>query len=151
MIREPSPDSFLCLIYKRRMAKLEMDELDVIYAAIAASGFSEETLQKIDDLTNNILYGRKDFIGFTLSEHAGLCKGGAPLIGAAIVVSYARRSLTTGCNAESSEGSSPANWQIDEEQECLLEKWARATWTLTLNRLLSSCQDRCFSLNYKFF
>ena len=83
-----------------------MDELDVIYAAIAASGFSKETLQKIDDLTNDILYGRKDFNGFTLSEHAGLCKGGSPLIGAAIVVSYARRSLTTGGDAESSEGQS---------------------------------------------
>ena len=70
-----------------------------------------------NDLTNNILYGRKDFIGFTLSEHAGLCKGGASLIGASIVVSYARRSLTTGGNVESSEGSSPANWQIDAEQE----------------------------------
>ena len=103
-----------------------MDELDVIYAAIAASGFSEETLQKIDDLTNNILYGRKDFIGFTLTEHAGLSKGGASLIGASIVVSYARRSLTTGGNVESSEGSSPANWQIDEEQERLLEAWAKA-------------------------
>ena len=129
-----------------------MNELDVIYAAIAASGFSKETLQKIDDLTNNILYGRKDFIGFTLSEHAGLCKGGAPLIGASIVVSYARRSLTAGSNAESSEGQckpsaeissldfcrdaacarsteqggSPANWQIDEEQERLLEEWAKA-------------------------
>ena len=103
-----------------------MNELDVIYVAIAASGFSEETLQKIDDLTNDILYGRKDFIGFTLSEHAGLCKGGAPLIGASIVVSYARRSLTAGGNAEGSKGSSPANWQIDEEQERLLEEWARA-------------------------
>ena len=91
-----------------------MDELNAIFAAIAASGFSEETLQEIDDLTNDILYGRKDFNGFTLSEHAGLCKGGAPLIGASIVVSYARRSLTTGSNAESSTGSCPANWQIDE-------------------------------------
>jgi hypothetical protein len=45
----------------------------------------------------------KDFNGFTLPEHAGLCKGGSPLIGAAIVVSYARRSLTTGCNVESSQ------------------------------------------------
>ena len=110
---------------KNRNTKGKMDELNVIYAAIAASGFSEGTLQMIDDLTNNILYGRKDFIGFTLSEHAGLCKGGAPLIGASIVVSYARRSLTTSGNAESSEGSSPANWQIDEEQERLLEEWAR--------------------------
>ena len=129
-----------------------MDELDVIYAAIAAGGFSEETLQKIDILTNDILYGRKDFIGFTLSEHAGLCKGGAPLIGAAIVVGYARRSLTAGgyvescqgqgkssaeissldfcrdaaCARSTEQGSSPANWQIDEEQERLLEEWARA-------------------------
>ena len=129
-----------------------MDKLNKIYATIAASGFSKETLQMIDNLTNDILYGRKDFNGFTLSEHAGLCKGGAPLIGAAIVVSYARRSLTTSRNAESSEGqckssaeisslnfcrdaacarskeqgSSPANWQIDEEQERLLEEWARA-------------------------
>ena len=129
-----------------------MDGLDVIYDAIAASGFSGETLQKIDYLTNDILYGRKDFIGFTLSEHAGLCKGGAPLIGASIVVSYARRSLTTGCHAEgcqgqnkssaeisslnfcrdaacarsTEQGGSPANWQIDEEQERLLEEWARA-------------------------
>lgn len=103
-----------------------MDELDVIYTAIAASGFSEETLHKIDDLTNNILYGRKDFNGFTLSEHAGLCKGGASLIGAAIVVSYARRSLAAGGNAESGQGVSPANWQIDEEQERLLEAWSRA-------------------------
>ena len=103
-----------------------MNELDVIYAAIAASGFSKETLQKIDDLTNDILYGRKDFIGFTLPEHAGLCKGGAPLIGASIVVSYARRSLTAGSHATGSTGSGPANWQIDEEQERLLEEWAKA-------------------------
>jgi hypothetical protein len=103
-----------------------MDELNVIYATIAAGGFSAETLQKIDNLTNDIRYGRKDFIGFTQSEHAGLCKGGAPLIGASIVVSYARRSLTTSGNTESSEGSSPANWQIDEEQERLIEEWARA-------------------------
>ena len=99
---------------------------DDIYVTIAANGFSEGTLQKIDDLTNDILYGRKDFNGFTLPEHAGLCKGGAPLIGSSIVAGYARRSLTTGSNVEGSEGGSPANWQIDEEQERLLEAWARA-------------------------
>ena len=129
-----------------------MDELIEIYTIIAADGFSAETLQMIDNLTNDIRYGRKDFNGFTLPEHAGLCKGGAPLIGASIVVSYARRSLTAGSNAESSQrqckpsaeisslnfcrdaacarsieqGSCPANWQIDEEQERLLEEWARA-------------------------
>ena len=93
-----------------------MDELNAIYAAIAADVFSAETLQMIDNLTNDIRYGRKNFIGFTLSEHAGLCKGGAPLIGASIVAGYTRRSLTTGGNAESGEGGSPANWQIDEAQ-----------------------------------
>ena len=98
-------DFFNSLEEELGIGKEKMDELNVIYAAIAASGFSEETLQKIDDLTNDILYGRKDFNGFTLPEHAGLCKGGSPLIGASIVVSYARRSLTTGGNAESSEGS----------------------------------------------
>ena len=129
-----------------------MDEINDIYTAIATDGFSERTLQMINNLTNNIQYGRKDFIGFTLSEHAGLCKGGAPLIGASIVVGYARRSLTAGDNAKSSEGQcksraeisslnlcrdaacarptgqggGPANWQIDEEQERLLEVWAKA-------------------------
>ena len=103
-----------------------MDVLNNIYAAIAAEGFTDGTLQMIDNYINDIRYGRKDFNGFTLPEHAGLCKGGAPLIGATIVAGYARRSLTTGGNAESSEGGSPANWQIDEAQERLIEEWARA-------------------------
>ena len=103
------------------LKSLYMDELNAIYEAIAVSSFSAETLQMINNLTNDILYGRKDLNGFTLSEHAGLCKGGAPLIGATIVVGYARRSLTTGSNAESGQGGSPANWQIDEEQEQLIE------------------------------
>ena len=119
-----------------------MDQIDDIYASIAASGFSEDSLLKIDTLTNDILYGRKDFNGFTLPEHAGLCKGGSPLIGASNVARYARRSLAPGGHAESGEGQckssaeissldfcrdaacsrsteqggSPANWQIDEEQ-----------------------------------
>ena len=100
-----------------------MDELNVIYTTIAADGFKAETLQMIDNLTKDIQYGRKDFNGFTPPEHAGLCKGGAPLIGASIVAGYARRSLKTGGNAEGSEGSSPANWQIDEEQEQYYDKY----------------------------
>ena len=86
-----------------------MDVLNDIYVAIAAEGFTNKTLQMIDNYTNDIRYGRKDFNGFTLPEHAGLCKGGSPLIGAAIVVSYARRSLTTGCNAESCQGQSKSS------------------------------------------
>ena len=103
-----------------------MNEMDIVFAAIATDGFSAETLQMIDNFTNDIRYGRKDFNGFTLPEHAGLCKGGAPLIGASIVAGYARRSLATGGNAQSSEGGSPANWQIDEAQERLIEEWTRA-------------------------
>jgi hypothetical protein len=103
-----------------------MNDLEIIYAAIAAGGFTIETLQMINNLTNDIQYGRKDFNGFTLPEHAGICKGGAPLIGASIVAGYARRSLETGGNAEGGQGSSPANWQIDEAQERLIEEWARA-------------------------
>ena len=89
-----------------------MDKLNEIHSAIAANGFSKETLQKIDDFTNDILYGRKDFNGFALSEHAGLCKGGAPLIGAAIVVGYTRRSLTASSNAGSSEGQCKSRAEI---------------------------------------
>jgi len=103
-----------------------MNDLEIIYAAIAADGFSADTLQMIDNLTNDIRYGRKDFNGFTLPEHAGLCKGGAPLIGASIVAGYARRSFTAGGNAESGQGGSPANWQIDEAQERLIEEWSKA-------------------------
>ena len=95
-----------------------MDEINDIHAAIATDGFSERTLQMINNLTNDIQYGRKDFIGFTLSEHAGLCKGGAPLIGASIVVGYARRSLTTGGNAESSEGQCKSRAEISSLNLC---------------------------------
>lgn len=97
-----------------------------IYRAIATEGFSVATLQMIDNLTKDIEYGRKDFDGFTLPEHAGLCKGGSPLIGASIVARYARRSLAAGGHADGGQGGGPANWQIDEEQERLIEAWARA-------------------------
>ena len=103
-----------------------MDVLNDIYAAIAAEGFTAGTLQMIDNYVNDIRYGRKDFNGFTLPEHAGLCKGGAPLIGASIVAGYARRSLTASGDSKSGPGSSPTNWQINEAQERLIEEWAKA-------------------------
>ena len=117
---------FAAVNVKNQVFSQRMQETDNIYASIATSGFSDNSLLMIDTLTNDILYGRKDFNGFTLSEHAGLCKGGAPLIGASVVVGYARRSLTAGSNATGSTGSCPANWQIDGEQERLLETWSRA-------------------------
>ena len=77
-----------------------MDDMNALYAAIAADGFSSEVLQMIYNLTCDIQYGRKDFNGFTLPEHAGLCKGDSPLIGASVIACYARRSLATGRNVE---------------------------------------------------
>jgi len=100
--------------------------LEMIYEAIAKDGFSERTVNLINELITNIENGRTNFPRFTQQEHAGLCKAGAPLIGAAIVASYARRSLTAGGNAEVGQGSCPANWQIDERQETLIEEWAKA-------------------------
>jgi hypothetical protein len=102
-----------------------MGSIEDIYKAIAAEGFSERTLQLIDGQINNIQDGTEDFSRFNLSEHAGLCKGGAPLIGASIVACYATASITAGGNAEGRQGS-PANWEIDERQEQLIEQWARA-------------------------
>ena len=91
-----------------------MDVLNDIYAAIAAEGFTDRTLQLIDNYANDIRYGRKDFNGFTLPEHAGLCKGGSPLIGAS---TSAEVSLLNLCRdaacAHSTEQGNPANWEID--------------------------------------
>ena len=102
-----------------------MDVLNDIYAAIAAKGFTARTLQMIDNYAKDIQNGREDFFRFNLSEHAGLCKGGAPLIGASIVACYATASLKASCDAEGRQGS-PANWEIDEQQEKFIEQWAKA-------------------------
>ena len=102
-----------------------MDVLNDIYAAIAAEGFTAQTLQMIDNYAKDIQNGREDFSRFNLSEHAGLCKGGSPLIGASVVACYASASLRASCNAEGRQGS-PANWEIDEHQEKLIEEWAKA-------------------------
>ncbi len=128
-----------------------MDVLNDIYAAIAAEGFTARTLQMIDNYAKDIQNGREDFSRFNLSEHAGLCKGGSPLIGASIVACYATASLRASCDAEGRQGQSqsraevsslnlcrdaacarstgqgsPANWEIDEQQEKLIEQWAKA-------------------------
>ena len=102
-----------------------MDRLQYIYEVIAKEGFSDLALQEIDNYTKDIQNGTEDFSRFNLSEHAGLCKGGAHLIGASIVACYATASITAGSDVESSQGS-PANWEIDEQQEQLIEQWAKA-------------------------
>ena len=102
-----------------------MDKLNGLFEAINADGFSESTLLLINNYVNDIKNGTEDFPRFNLSEHAGLCTAGAPLIGASIIACYATASLTASRHAEGSTGS-PANWEIDELQERLIEQWARA-------------------------
>ena len=87
-----------------------MGSIENIYEAITADGFCERTLQLIDEQVNDIQNGTEDFPRFNLSEHAGLSKGGAPLIGASIVACYATASLRAGCNAEGCQGSFRDNW-----------------------------------------
>ena len=96
-----------------------------IYKSISNNGFEDATLQLIDQFINDIQNGTQDFYRFNQQEHAGLCKGGAPLIGASIIVCYATASITAGSNVESCQRS-PANWEIDELQEKLIEQWAKA-------------------------
>ena len=99
--------------------------MQFIYDAIAADGFKPSTLQAIDEYINDIENGTTDFPRFNQQEHSGLCKAGPALIGASIVASYAARSLATSGDAASSQGV-PANWQVDELQEKLIEQWAKA-------------------------
>ena len=99
--------------------------LEHIYGVIAKEGFTDIALQEINDYIKDIQNGTEDFPRFNLSEHAGLSKGGAPLIGASIIACYATASLTASRNAEGGQGSS-ANWEIDERQEQLIEQWANA-------------------------
>lgn len=97
-----------------------------IYEAIAQDGFTESTLQIIDELVNQIENGSTDLPRFNLREHSGICKAGSALIGASIIASYAGRSLATSSYAGSGQAS-PSNWEIDELQEKLIEQWAKAT------------------------
>lgn len=103
-----------------------MDEMQRIYNAIAHDGFADTTLQTINNYVNDILYGRKNLSRFTIEEHAGLCTAGEVLIGASIIASYATASFTAGGDAAGSQESGPANWEIDERQEKLIEQWAKA-------------------------
>lgn len=115
-----------------------MGSIGDIYEAIAAEGFSERTLRLIDELVNDIQNGTRDFPRFNISEHAGLCKAGPVLIGASVIAGYATRSLTASGNAEGCEGS-PANWQIDELQEKLIEEWAKVSklWVEDSDQILT--------------
>ena len=116
-----------------------MSRIQDIFEAIAADGFNERTLQLIDEQVNNIQNGTRDFPRYNLSEHAGLCKAGPVLIGASIVAGYATRSLAASSHAEGGTGD-PANWQIDECQEQLIEQWAKAArlWVKDSEKILTT-------------
>ena len=91
-----------------------MNTLQEIFDAIASEGFSARVLALIDNYINDILYGKTSFPRFNLSEHAGVCTGGAALIGASVVACYARTSLEASSNAGTGQTGSPSNWEIDE-------------------------------------
>ena len=92
-----------------------MEPLQKIFDAIAAEGFSAGVLEMINNYINDILYGKTSFPRFNLSEHAGLCSAGAPLIGASVVACYARASLEASADAGASQNGGPSNWEIDEK------------------------------------
>ncbi|MBR1547107.1 MAG: hypothetical protein IJ637_00050 [Prevotella sp.] len=124
-----------------------MDRLQHVFDMIAHEGFADITIQEINNYVNDIQNGTEIFFRFNLSEHAGLCTAGAPLIGASIGACYATASITASSNAEGGQGQcksraeistldfcrdaaisrsleqgSPANWEIDELQEQLIEQ-----------------------------
>ena len=103
-----------------------MNYVRKIFDAIATEGFSAKSLAKIDNYTNDILYGKTSIPRLNLSEHAGICTGGAALIGASVVAGYARASLEASANAAGGQGGRPSNWEIDELQEKLIEQGAKA-------------------------
>lgn len=111
---------------------------DQINTSIKYDGFSEHTLQLIDNYTNDILNGTTNFSRYSIPEHAGLCKAGSALIGASIVANYARTSLEASGDAELGQNG-PSNWQIDELQEKLIEQWAKAShlWVENSEDILS--------------
>lgn len=99
--------------------------MKVIYDAISSDGFSEQTIEIIDNYTKQIVDGKTNLTQFNQKEHAGLCCAGEALIGAYLVCNYAQSSLAAGEDAGAGKAG-PASWQIDEAQERLVEQWARA-------------------------
>lgn len=99
--------------------------MKLIFASIHDDGFSDKTLQLIDNYINNILNGKTNLTQFNQSEHAGLCCAGEVLIGAYIVCNYARSCLEASANVTASQ-TIPSNWEIDEAQERFVQQWAEA-------------------------
>ena len=105
-------------------SRAEMD-LASVYALVQSEGFSQNTIQLIDNYSNDILNGKTNLNQFNQAEHAGLCCAGEMLIGAYLVCCYARTSLAASADAGTSQAV-PASWEIDEAQERLVRQWAEA-------------------------
>ena len=100
-------------------------KLETIFDEITNNGFTECTIELIDNFIQNILNGKTNLNQFNQSEHAGLCCAGEVLIGAYIVCCYAQASLRASANAGAGQAE-PSNWKIDEAQEKLVQQWAEA-------------------------
>ena len=57
-------------------------------------------------------HGRANIHRFDLQEHAGLCTGGAALIGAYAVCCYARASFEPGRFSLKCQEAKPTNWEV---------------------------------------
>ena len=116
-----------------------MSSIQDIYDEIADKGFAESTLRLIREYENVIQDGTKNFPRFNLPEHAGLCKGGANLIGASLIASYATASLRPSDDTGVGQASFP-NWKIDEFQEQFIEQWAKASrlWVENSEQILTN-------------
>ena len=82
-------------------------------------------MDELDKIISDILNGKRDIPQFNQPEHAGVCSAGPLLVGALLVCYNARESLSSSSNAAESQRSL-SNWQIDEEQERQLQRWAES-------------------------
>ena len=114
-------------------------DLDVVYTSIRDCGFSERTIDLIDNYTKDIINGKTNLAQFNQQEHAGLCRAGEILIGAYIVCDYARKSLEASTDTRTGK-TNAANWEIDELQEKMVQQWAMAKniWSATAEQDIES-------------
>ena len=94
-----------------------MDQLQKIYDAIAAEGFSAGVLAMIDNYANDIEHGRTNISRFTLPEHAGVCTAVAGH-GAAKLTCHSRRGVASGADAAGGEGQCKPSAEISSLNLC---------------------------------
>ena len=86
--------------------------MEELFEAIKHDGFSDNSIDKINNYITDIQNGTKDFPRFNISEHGGLCKGDSPLIRTSIVACYATASLRASCDAEGRQGQSKSRAEV---------------------------------------